>query len=378
MHVSIIANGFQEDYITDFANNLKLKIDKVDLTGSSIHSDRQLDPSIDFYNLRMKDTETASVFQKSFVKIKYFVRLLRYLHRTRATIIHVQWIRFYIIEGILLTLYLRAIGKKVVYTAHDVLPHSEENAYNRLIFKLIYKAHSGLLVHTSYIKSRIVSEFNIDPSKISVVSHGVYQRSDNAMVTKKSAKEKLNLSPSSTVILFFGSIAEYKGFDILLDSLSKLDGELDFQVLVAGKVNVDYKNKFNDLLKLYKLDHYVFHLRYITDEEIEYCFKASDVTVLPYKEASQSGVLFMSYAYGVPVIAPHLGGFPENIVVGKTGYLFEPNNPDSLADVLVKFKAEWQIGNEYISNYIKDYATANYSWGKCCDETVKVYEVLDV
>ncbi len=378
MHVSIIANGFQVDYITDFVNNLKAKVDKVDLIGTSIYSERQIDRKIGFYDLKGMDEANGSVFQKSLRKIQYFLRLVKYLHRTKATIIHVQWIRFYIIEGVLLTLYMRAIGKKVVYTVHDVLPHSEDNFYNRLIFKLIYKIHNQLVVHTSYIKSRIVSEFNINGSKIDVVPHGVYQRPDDVSITGELAKRHFGLSPSSTVILFFGGISEYKGFDILLESLSKIDGKFDLTVLVAGKMQEEYKNLFNGLLKRYKLDRYIFHIRYIQDDEIEYFFKASDVTVLPYKEASQSGVLFMSYAYGVPVIAPFLGGFPEDILPGKTGYLFEPNNPESLAKAFIKFKTEWRNDNINRHRDIKEFAVKNYSWEKTCDETLKIYQMLNV
>jgi len=376
MHICIIANGFQEDYITNLLNNLKSKVDKIDFIGSSIHSDRKIDPQIQFYNLRGNHHDNESFVEK-FVRIfKYFYRLLVYLHKTKAKIIHVQWIRFHIIEGIFLTLYMKAIGKKVVYTAHDILPRSKNNTYNRIVFKFLYKIQNLIIVHTSYIRTTIITEFKINPSKIYTVAHGIYQREDRG-ITREKARKYLGLPDSSIVILFFGIIAEYKGFDILLESLSSIDKKYCFQVLIAGKVKLEYKSQFEKLVKVYNSDKLVFLVRYIRDEEVEYCFKAANVTVLPYKEASQSGVMFMSYAYGIPVIAPSLGGFPEDILPGKTGYLFKPNDSESLAKVLLKFNQEWEITDGNASSFIKDHAKSNYAWDKSCDQIVTLYRILE-
>ncbi len=187
----------------------------------------------------------------------------------------------------------------------------------------------------------------------------------------------MKLSQSSTVLLFFGIIDEYKGFDLLLDSLSTLNNLNDFQVLVAGKVKLAYKNKFDEIVKANKSGNIVYLLRYIKDEEIEYCFKASNITVLPYKEASQSGVMLMSYAYGVPVIGPLLGGFPEDIMPGKTGYLFEPDDFKSLAGALIEFKTGWPATEKNMRINIKNIVSSKYSWDNSCDEIVKLYEKLD-
>lgn len=375
MHIAIIANGFQEDYITNLLNNLYCKVDKIDFIGSSIHEKREINSEVNFYNLREKHDEEATFFSKSIRILKYFYHLLVYLHHTQAKIIHVQWIRFYIIEGIILTLYIRLMGKKAVYTAHDILPRSKDNFYNRLLFKIIYKLQNKIFVHTAYLSTRIISEFKINSRKVSVITHGIYNRAENSSITIESAREYLKLSPSKTVLLFFGIIAEYKGFDILIKSLNKIKDVNEFQVLVAGKVLLEYKAKFDALIQSYKSKNIILLLRYIRDEEVEYCFRASNVTVIPYKEASQSGVMLMSYAYGVPVIAPSLGGFSEDIVPGKTGYLFESNNPNSLANVLLQFKREWP-SEQTSSINIKNYALSKYSWEKSCDEIANHYKFL--
>jgi len=110
--------------------------------------------------------------------------------------------------------------------------------------------------------------------------------------------------------------------------------------------------------------------RHILEEEIELIFKAADLVVLPYTEASQSGVLFMSYAYGKPVIAPALGGFPDDIEIGKTGLLFEPFNAASLSAAIRNYVEHWNSD----STYIKEFAQKNYSWDTSCECLVNIYQ----
>ena len=376
MHVSIIANGFQEDYILNLINNLHSKVDRLDFIGSSIYDGQKINKQVYFYNLRGSHNENSSTISKTVRIIRYYIRLLNYLHHSDAEIVHIQWVRFRILEGIFFALYTRYfIGKKVIYTAHDVLPHSNDGIYNKILFKIIYSVHNHLIVHTAYLKDRLIQEFNIKSAKVSVIPHGMYERIENHLITKTKAREHFKISSNSTVLLFFGIIAEYKGLDILLKSLNVINDKKTFQILVAGRVSLEYKTKFEKLIKDNDCTNHVFFLRYIKDEEVEMCFKASDVTVLPYKEASQSGVLFMSYAYGIPVIAPNLGGFKHDIVPGKTGYLFQPNDHLSLADTLVKFKTEWD-GTDKANDYIKNFASVNYSWDNSCKQIAELYSTV--
>ena len=83
----------------------------------------------------------------------------------------------------------------------------------------------------------------------------------------------------------------------------------------------------------------------------------------------------MSYTFGVPVIAPRLGGFPEDIVPTKTGYIFEPDDPESLAAALNKFKEEWEHAAIQENEFIIDYANKNYSWDNTCRKLVEIYKL---
>lgn len=373
MHVTIIANSFQEDYIEHLVNHLVFKVNRVDLIGSSKYESRKINEKVRFYNLRGDDHLNVGFVKKACRTFKYYYKLMGYLNKTNASIIHIQWLRFYLLEGVLLHLYIKLLNKKVIYTVHDVLPRLQETTINRLKFKFIYKMPDRLIAHTPYIKKRLIKEFSIQEHKIFVIVHGVYQRPKKENITQWAARDYFGLSQSATVLLFFGIIAKYKGFDLLLKSIERLGMGHNFQVLAAGRVNSDYQIEFQNLIDVHNVNVKAV-LRFIEDEEIEYCFKAANITVLPYREASQSGVLFMSYAYGKPVIAPDLGGFPDDIIPHKTGYLFEPENIESLSRSLREFEAEWKGATAEKNEAIENFANSNYSWDKSCEQLVTVYE----
>ena len=265
------------------------------------------------------------------------------------------------------------LGKKAVYTAHDVLPHSHDNAFNRLIYRVIYSLQHVIIAHTSFIKNRIINEFGIKPEKIRYTRHGVYQREIHGEITREKARAKLAIPNEATVFLFFGIIAAYKGPDILLRSFASLPDPKNIHLVFAGKVSVEYRQEFESLLAAFPSAHITKHLSYIKDEDIEYYFNAADATVLPYKEASQSGVLFMSYTYGIPVIVPDIGEFPEDIIPGKTGYVFKANDYHDLADTLLRFTKEENISGPVSKEFIRNFALNNYSWDDSCNELVNAY-----
>jgi glycosyltransferase involved in cell wall biosynthesis len=80
--------------------------------------------------------------------------------------------------------------------------------------------------------------------------------------------------------------------------------------------------------------------RYIPDDEVEALFRAADVTVLPYRSGTQSGVTHVAYALGSPVIATRVGGLGETVREGETGITVPPEDPGALAAAIVRFFAE--------------------------------------
>jgi len=374
--VTIIANGFQPHYIIDLVNGLAQNGVRVDFLGSDIYDSLKLDSTVNFQNIRGSHNENAPKIEKIRRILQYYWKLLIYTLKTKNEVFHIQWLRFNLFEGVILNIIFKFFRKKIIYTAHNVLPHMENNLINRLIFFLIYNIADVIIVHTEFIKKRIVNEFKVRKNKIKVVKHGVYKIVDTPLLTKQKAREKLELKTDDKVILFFGNIKRYKGLDILISAFSIYRKNLNnLKLIIAGRVNnEDYKYEIEHFLSHSELKESVItKFRYIAEEEVEILFKAIDVVVLPYLEGSQSGVLFLSYAYGKPVIASNIGAFPDDIVVGKTGYIFKVGNSKDLANKIKLYFNNFRSKTIKLENSIKQYANSKYSWQKTGEDLKRVY-----
>jgi glycosyltransferase involved in cell wall biosynthesis len=107
---------------------------------------------------------------------------------------------------------------------------------------------------------------------------------------------------------------------------------------------------------------------FVTDEKTRLLFTTSDLVVFPYFEPSQSGVMFLAYAYGRPVLASDIGSFPRYIVPGRTGELFETGNRRSLLRKLELIRGAY---TKYDEAYIRNHAYSRYSWAGCVHTLLK-------
>jgi glycosyltransferase involved in cell wall biosynthesis len=374
MTVTIIANGFQEDYIINLVNALAKEGIHVDLIGSNIYLNYPIHDNVNFLNIRGSHEEGVSRLAKIKRIFNYYFKLIKYTSKTKSRVFHVQWLRFYYFEGVIINSLFRLFGKKVIYTAHDVLPHSLDTPKLRKLFKKIYHKSSHLVVHTEYISQRLANEFGIDKKKVSVVKHGVYKLILHQELTKENCRNDLKLNENDIVLLFFGYITAYKGLPLLIEAFNRLEQKyVNIKLLIAGKVSQEYQKEFSELESKITSNNITITTKYLDDIEVEQHYKASDIVILPYLEASQSGVMFISYAYGKPVIAPNFGGFPYDIVLEKTGLLFEKQDVNDLSNKIDQAIKLFCKPNDDTMNYIQNFARENYSWSGSAKALEKVY-----
>jgi len=116
---------------------------------------------------------------------------------------------------------------------------------------------------------------------------------------------------------------------------------------------------------------------FIPDEETEVYFKAADALVLPYRDIYQSGVLFLGHSFGLPVLATDVGSLKDEIVEGKTGFVFRPEDPVDLARAIERYFASDLYANLNSNRQeIRDYATERHSWDVVGQITMTVYAAL--
>ena len=154
-------------------------------------------------------------------------------------------------------------------------------------------------------------------------------------------------------ILFFGRLDKYKGIINLLKAYENKKGQIKSKIVIAGKGILTEEE--NNIINAHP-ESVILVKRYISDGEMIWLFKNAACTVLPYIEASQSGVLSMSYHFGKPVIVSDIDGLTEFVEDGKTGVVF--HNIDELADALVSVPAN----AEEMRKDVLEYHDANLDW----------------
>jgi len=339
-----------------------------------------------YLNFRGNQDENAPFVGKVVRILKYYLRLLKYTATTNSQIFHILWHnKFIYFDRTFLILYYKFFGKKIIFTAHNVNEAKRDGTdslANRLSLYILYKLVDHIIVHTDKMKTQLLEDFKVFEKKITVISFGINPFVPKSSLSYVEAKKKLSLSPKNKAILFFGRIASYKGIEYLLQALAQLI-EIDdaYRLIIAGKVNKGYATYWDNMLRIiemHRLSPFIIpRIEFIPDNDIEIYFKASDVMVLPYTEIFQSGPLFLSYFFGLPVIASDVGSFREDILVGKTGYIFAPKSSEDLRNKIEDYFTTDLYRNlvNTRKNIIK-YANKRYSWGKSADTIFNIYKIL--
>ena len=228
---------------------------------------------------------------------------------------------------------LRRGGTRIVLVCDNLIAH-EPRFYDRAFSDWMLRNSDGYLVMSDSV------ERDLDALKPGAprrrVAHPFYAQFDRGRHTRESARALLGLS--GDVALFFGYVRHYKGLDTLLTAWKRVRAERPGATLLVAGEFYEKPEAFAALA----LEAGGVRLlnRYTPDDEVEALFRATDVTVLPYRAGTQSGVTHVAYALGSPVIATRVGGITETVQEGVTGLTCPPEDPVALARVLVRFFAE--------------------------------------
>ncbi|MFH0979284.1 MAG: glycosyltransferase [Candidatus Woesearchaeota archaeon] len=157
-------------------------------------------------------------------------------------------------------------------------------------------------------------------------------------VSKEAAQKKLKLAKRT--ILFFGFVREYKGLDYLLEAMPLINTELDVDLVIAGEFWND-KQKYLDKISTLKIkDKVKIFDNYIPDEEVGLYFSAADMVILPYLDASQSGIMQIAIGALKPTVTTNVGAIDDFVDHGKTGYVIPPKDPQAIAKAVLRFYKE--------------------------------------
>jgi D-inositol-3-phosphate glycosyltransferase len=387
LRVTLLTGGGDKPYALGLAAALTSAGTSVDFIGSDDLRVPELltNPRVNFLNLRGDQRPNVNLARKIARVATYYWRLVRYAGNAGPPIFHILWNnKFELIDRTLLMLYYRLLGKKIVFTAHNVNAgkrDSNDSWLNRLSLKIQYRLSDHIFVHTDGMKREMMSEFRIPESKVSVIPFGINNTVPNTAFTPLEARQLLGLSSKDKGLLFFGNIAPYKGLEYLIAAFDELlKKDRSYRLLIVGnpKGPQGYWNEIRrTIVKSDIRDRVVEKIEYVPDEATEVYFKAADVLVLPYTHVFQSGVLFLGYSFGLPVIVSDVGSLREEIIEGQTGLVFKAQDSSDLASKIEEyFKGELFRNLETTRFQIKEYANERYSWDKVAAITTSVYSRL--
>ena len=255
---------------------------------------------------------------------------------------------------------------KLISLCDNILPH-ERTPMSNFFTNYLFQKLDGHLVQSSQTEGELheIIKTPIYEKRF----HPVYNTFPEK-IDKDTAKKKLGLK-ANNIILYFGIIRDYKGFDILLKAIAELKNRnTDFHLLAGGEC-YGSEDKYTKIISDLEISDYItWHNRYIPDSEVSDYFSAADIVALPYRTASQSGITQIAYSYDLPVIVTNVGGLPEIVDEGKSGFTISPENPEELAVVLAE-----NIGNSTFSEMSKYISTfkEKFSWENFVEGIETVY-----
>jgi len=227
---------------------------------------------------------------------------------------------------------LRRAGVRVIALCHNVLPH-EASRLDGALARLGLGAADGFILQSE--PDRAGLERLLPGRPFVVTPHPAYTFFASGTTGRDAARQQLGLD--GQVVLFFGLVRAYKGLDVLLRALALARQRRPLHLVVAGEFYQD-RAPYEALLDELRIrDAVTLTDRYIPNEHVEAYFKACDVVVLPYRSATQSGIVQIALSFERPVIVTAVGGLPEAVRPGETGLVVAPEDPEAMAAALLHF-----------------------------------------
>ena len=287
--------------------------------------------------------------------------LIRKSHTDRLIISY--WSFFFIpIYSFLLGSVSR--GKRYILF-HNVISH-EKKTFERFLLTFLINRIDYCIVMNSF-NEKLIKEINPNV-KIIKNFHPIYKLPFSADSTLRH-KKALKVDNKKT-ILFFGLIRDYKGLDLLINAVGIIKNRMsDLNVLIVGE-NYESLEPYRKMISSHEMeDNFTFYNKFVDRSDIEKYFLASDLVVLPYKSASQSGVLSLAYNFNRPVLVTNVGGLSDYVSKGKSGFIVDPHS-GKISKKIIEFFEQSLFSD--MSSYINENKEI-FSW-ESFEKKLNIYE----
>jgi len=260
------------------------------------------------------------------------------------------------------------LRRHLILTVHDPLPHFDNNyrmdKYNRLV---AFKYIRNFILLNEAQRSTFIDYYHLTNKNISIFSSSLSSYTYlNIYTSKRPAYVK------HPYILFFGNITPYKGVEYLLQAMDIVHETYPTVNLIIAGGGKFYFDISDYLAKSYL----TIQNRFIPDDELSYLIKNCLFTVVPYVEATQSGVVMSSYAFFKPCVATNVGGLPEMVIDNKYGIVVEKSSSRALASAISELYGNNQKLTFYSEKIKEDYFGGEKSWDRISDNLKMIYNQI--
>ena len=263
---------------------------------------------------------------------------------------------------------LKKKGCKVVSILDNVVPH-EPHFFDKPFTRYFLSGLSGCVVMCEEVERDLLALRGDLPRTI--LPHPLYTHF-GAKLDRAGAEKALGLESGKKNLLFFGLIRHYKGLDILLEAFRSLGD--DYQLIVAGEPYGSFEPYQKIIDSLPGKDRIRLIPEYIPDGEVAKYFSAADVTVLPYRSATQSGISSISYHFEVPMIVTAVGGLTETVGGRGTGLVAAQATPESVLQEILRYFGDPGVRQECVRNIRRE--KERLSWSSFCSGLVEFAQSL--
>ena len=312
--------------------------------------ERYIDLSDTFVVNRTQRGMTISTF------VLYFKMVIK-LFKINPDIIHIT----HPLWGPEMMLYL--FCRKMIITVHDPFLHTGETGGTKeLQRKIAFRLVKKVLLLNSAQKDQFILHYSLKKEKVFVSKLGVYD-------CLNAVRPPVN-TVQSPYILFFGRFSKYKGIEYLCEAMQLVHDEIpQLHCVIAGggKIYFDYSKYSKD-------DFIILKNEYIDTDRLISLLNGSLFSVCPYTDATQSGVIYSSFALKKPVVASNVGALSDAVIDGETGLLVSPKNPKALADAIINLAKNEEQLKQMSDNIEKMFFQGSNSWKAIAENNINIYK----
>lgn len=256
----------------------------------------------------------------------------------------------------------RRAGIRILFTCHNVFPH-ERFPMDKKLTRAVLSLGDGFILHSEKEAEELLSIKGDASYQVQV--HPTYEAFAFEKLSKEEARKLLGIPEEQRVVLFFGFVREYKGLKHLLRAVSAFKEESepdDFTLYIVGDFgSKETLSEYEALIGELGISSYINIVSgYVPDREVEKYFSACDLVALPYESATQSGIVQIAYGFEKPVVATRVGGLPDVVTDGETGFLVKPCDEKELSEAISRFFADPALSERFRENIRKN--NQRFSW----------------